>query len=238
MARRSTSAVSSSSSSAAASARVASTAATDPPYLAVSREIRSRRRSTVSSRAGSCDTARRVVARHPGQLGEVGKGGVEHLAPRRHVGIDPLQRRQRPVGVAQGAQGTGLLAVEQLGHPLGVLDQRAGVPEPPGLDLQRSSSPGHQPGAVDFGDDVAQVVGPPPHLVPPRREASLLLRQRDHLAVPCGDRLALRGGAGEGVEDVALGVGPQQRLGLVLAVEVHQRFAEPARARRSWWGCR
>ena len=41
-----------------------------------------------------------------------------------------------------------------------------------------------------------------------------------------GDRLALGRGEGVGVEDVALGVGLEERDGLVLAVEVHQHFAE------------
>ena len=101
-----------------------------------------------------------------------------------------------------------------------------------------SSSPGWSLACSISCDDVAQVVGPAAHLVAPARERGLLLAERRERRVRLGHGRPLRLRVRERVEDVALRVGVQQRLGLVLAVEVHQERAELAEHRRPWSGCR
>ncbi len=78
---------------------------------------------------------------------------------------------------------------------------------------------------------MAQVVRPAPDLVALRRERGLLIPQAVQRRVRLRHRRALGLRVGECVEDVALGVGVEQRLGLVLAVEIHQQRAELAEHR-------
>ena len=85
------------------------------------------------------------------------------------------------------------------------------------LDLARRRGAGSRPGGA------------------PRRAGAasdcLLASERGQRRVRLGHRAALRLRVGERVEDVALGVGAEQRLGLVLAVEIDQQGAELAEDR-------
>ena len=90
------------------------------------------------------------------------------------------------------------------------------------LDLERLVLARLEFGALDFLHYVPQIVGPATHFVPPLRQRRLVGTEPGHRRVGLGHGRALGLRVREGVEDVALGVGPQQRLGLVLSMEVHQ----------------
>ncbi len=119
-----------------------------------------------------------------------------------------------------------MLAVEPLGDALRRRGELLRVAEPARLAVERLLLAGHDLRPVDLLHHVAQVVGAPAHLFPPRRERPLLGLHRAELA----DRLRHRAHVGlrlaERVEEGPLGLGAEQRLGLVLAVEVHEEGAE------------
>ena len=103
-----------------------------------------------------------------------------------------------------------------------MLAQRARLTQPARFERQGFVLARHEPRGLDLARDVAQVIGPATDLIPLRGQylggffeflpAAPLLLQR----CPGGQRIGI------GIENVALGVCVQQRLGLVLAMEIHQ----------------
>ena len=79
----------------------------------------------------------------------------------------------------------------------------------------------------DFVHHVPQVVGLASYLLVSRLERFLPPLQLAQPVVGVPHRDPLHARITMGVQDVPLGVGPQQRLRLVLTVEVHQERAEP-----------
>jgi hypothetical protein len=102
-----------------------------------------------------------------------------------------------------------------------LLDQCASLAQPTSLDLERLVFTRLEPRSIDLAYHVAQVVGSPANLVEPGGEPSFVGTQLVQGPVRLGDSGALTLRVSEGIEDVALGIRVEQRLGLVLAVEVH-----------------
>jgi hypothetical protein len=79
---------------------------------------------------------------------------------------------------------------------------------------------------LDLLHHVAQVIGPLQNVVPPRYQIALLLTQ------PCSrvkrrfHSRSLVTSLAEGIQDVPLRRGPEERLRLVLAVQVHHHPAQ------------
>ena len=102
------------------------------------------------------------------------------------------------------------LAFESIYHALRLLDQRTGLAQPPGLHLQGLIFARLDLGAVDLVHHMAQVIGSPAHLVPPRRQRCFLRPQRGHCRVRLGHRGAFGLGVGKGIQDVPLRFRMQQ----------------------------
>ena len=168
----------------------------------------------------------RVLAGQPGELGEVGKGAVEELAPRGGLGVLAFQLGQRPVGLPEDAERPPLVTVERLGEASGLFAEGAGVRQLAGLGLEPHFLARRELGVPDLGHHVTEIVGAPLDLVALAGERGLLVAQGLHGPESLVHRRAGPLGAGERVEDVALGVGPEQGLGLVLAVQVDECGAE------------
>ena len=141
-------------------------------------------------------------------------------------GSSLLQAGQCAIGHSQSAQRVSRLALERFHDPLGLLHQRARLAQAPRLELERLILSRLDPGRIDLVHDVPQVVRPAAHLVAPGRKTRLLLPKAGDGGMRLGHRGAVRLGVGEGIEDLALRFGVQQRLGLVLSVEVDQKCAE------------
>ena len=82
--------------------------------------------------------------------------------------------------------------------------------------------------ALDLLQHVPQVIGLPPDLGLPGRELGLALFQLLQAGVRIAHRHTLDVGIGIRVQHVALRVGTQQRLGLVLAVQINEQTADLA----------
>ena len=167
-----------------------------------------------------------IALSQPGQLGEAGVRAVEQLAPRRDRPIDAFQPAEQPVSLAERGQDTALLLLQQRGEPAGLLGEGARVPQPARLEVERLILAGGEPGVIDLPRHGAPVVGAAPHLVPLLPQRLLLGAQLAHAPPRVLQGGALGEGAGERVEDVALGVRVQQGLGLVLAVQVDKQAAQ------------
>ncbi len=99
--------------------------------------------------------------------------------------------------------------------------------QPARLEVERLVLSRREARVVNLLDHVAQVVRPAAHLVPPLRQRLFLAAQLLGGVPRLGECGALRPRPAELVEDISLRLGVEQRLGLVLAVQIHQEGAQP-----------
>ena len=132
--------------------------------------MRSRRRSTSASRSGSSSTSSayaaacrassaRLVYAASSISRQPATAGSTFSSPASARSATPSAPSALPV-----------VALERVHDALRLLAQRAGLAQPPGLDLERLVLARLEPGLLDLAHDVAQVVGPAAHLVAPARE--------------------------------------------------------------------
>jgi hypothetical protein len=126
----------------------------------------------------------------------------------------------------QRGQGRALLALHGAGDAAGQVRELVGVAQPPRLDFELRVLAEPEPRRADLLYHVPQVIRPPAHFVPPGRELGLLAFEARHRRPARGHFAALDRGVGEAVEHVPLAVGLEQRVGVVLAVEIHQAAAQ------------
>ena len=134
----------------------------------MSRNRRSRRRSTCGEPVGIFLDRRCVVGCEPAQLGQIGVRSIQQLSPLGRGRIDLLQRGERPVGQAECAQRIPFISLQGVHDALRLLHQSTGLTQPAGLDLKHLILAGLDPGAVNLIDHMPQVIGPAAHFVPPR----------------------------------------------------------------------
>ena len=125
---------------------------------------------------------------------------------------------------------------------VGVLDsgQRLGdrgpqlhrVRQPSRLVIQPLLLAHDRPDLLDLAHQVPEVIRPLRGFVAPAGQVGDRRTDRLEFGVRGADSLRHLGCAGQGVEHVTLGVLVQQRLGFVLAVEVHQQAAHRRQRRR------
>jgi hypothetical protein len=138
---------------------------------------------------------------------------------------------QRP----EPAQHRVLAAVEERRGAARERAQLLGVLQPPRLLVEPLVLARRQPRVLDLLDDVAQVVGAALGLGAAGGQGAHLLAHRGQLAGGVAHPVGLRVRAAERVEDPALRVGVEQRLRLVLAVQVDEQapdLGEHARGHR------
>ena len=119
-----------------------------------------------------------------------------------------------------------VVAIESLGNSPRVLTQRSRLPQAPGLERQRLVLSHDQASGLYLACHVPEVVCPAANFIPPCDQRLCRLLQ---FPAPLPGFLksgACRQGIGVGVEDVTLGVCMEQRLRLVLPMEVYQHGAE------------
>jgi len=162
-----------------------------------------------------------VLAGRLSELFDVGERAIEQLLPIRDGRVEAAQARDQPgrTGETRG--------VERLLELPRQPAELVGVGQPLRLRLEGLVLAQLRRRPPDFVHHVPQVVGLASYLVVSRLERFLPPLQLAQPVVGVPHRDPLHARIAMGVQDVPLGVGPQQRLRLVLTVEVHQERAEP-----------
>ena len=159
-------------------------------------------------------------------LVEVDEGGLERLERRLGARVDPGEVPERARRAARSLHGRGGVVVEL---PVGAgrsLGQTLGVHEPPALLAKLLLLARPEPRGVDLrhGRPVLRAAR---HLVAGRRAERLELGgAAPPLLVTLAEAVAKDAEAREGVQEVEVAGGPEERLVLVLAVDLDQRLAE------------
>jgi len=164
-----------------------------------------------------------VVARRLRQLLDVGEGPVHHGAPALDRRVELHEAREQLRRARQARR------VDRLERLLQLTRQPAqfvGVRETLRLRFERFRLPHPRGGAGDLLHHVAEVVGLALHVVALREQGRFPLLELPQARVRVAHRGPLDGGRGVQVENVALCVRLEQRLRLVLPVQVDQQRAE------------
>ena len=162
----------------------------------------------------------RVGARHLRQLGSARERGVEQLLPLADRRIDAQQVGQDLLRLGKSGRIDCFFQVAR------ETTQLLGVRQPLGLDFQRLVFAEFRLGALDLLQHVAQIVGFAPHVLLPGRQLCFARLELFEVRMRVADRHALDVRVGVRIEHVALRVGTEQRLRLVLAMQVHEERAD------------
>ena len=162
----------------------------------------------------------RVRAGRLRQLGRAGKRRVQQLLPFAEGGIDAEQARQDLLRFAESRSVHGLFQLARQAAQL------LGVREALRLDVQRFVLSELGLGAFDLLEHVPQIVGLATHVGLARRQLGLALAQIPQSQVRIPHRHALDVGVRVRIEHIALRVGAEQGLRLVLTMQVHQQRAD------------
>ena len=173
------------------------------------------------------DDAVAVAPERPRGLVQVDERGVERLNGRLDRRVDPRQVAKQARRAARPLDGRGGVVVELPVGAGGALGQALGVHEPPALLAKLLLLARPEPRGVDLRHGLP-VLGRPGHLVASRRAERVELRRgAAPLLVTLAQPVAEDPEAREGVQEVEVAGGPEQRLVLVLAVDLDQGLAEP-----------
>ena len=154
------------------------------------------------------------------ELGGARERAVEQLLPARDRRIESQQRRERLLRL----RGDG--AVHRFLQLAGQTTELFRVRQALRLEVEPLILAELRRRRFDLLQHVPQVIGLASDLGLARRQLGLALGERPQAPVGIAHRHALHIGVGVRVEDIALRVGTQERLGLVLAVEIDQQRAD------------
>ena len=164
----------------------------------------------------------RVRARRLGELSGARERRVEQLLPRAHRGVDAQETRQDLLRL--GEPGGVDCFLELAREPAELL----GVRQPFGLHFECLILTELRLGTLDLLEDMTQVVRLLAHVRLAIRELRFALLEFFEPRVRVADGDAFDIGIRVGVQHVALRLGTEQRLCLVLAMQVHEQAADLA----------